>query len=359
MRATDTKSNPMPTIMASAPRIACAVVERAHNLHPTSVPITDGTMLATNRLQDIAIESMLRIWPESRPRGHRSFILPRNTARRATVQWPSAYEWALADVWGDQYRHALEQVVPVRIAEIPQPFAGVILTRFDIDGRSYDVAFDYSDDPMSIHDGCVRQCLVTFKAQYLAQGYGIPRVLPTGYIPGSELLYKMLPYLRWLRRTRLPLFDVYGRFGSRFGTGIRAPALTRLSATRRFRFEGGLQMVGYSRYLREMARARVVVDLPGNGPFCFRLIEYLAVGACVVAYPHHAAMPVPLADGEQLVYIREDLSDLEEQCERCLADTDLRVRLGARAQEYFDRYLHRDQLGSYVVSSVLEQVAET
>lgn len=313
----------------------------------------------TARLQDLAIEGVLRAWPNANGPRPPSFPLPADVATRVSVQWPRAYEWALADVWGDQYRHALEQFLPVQIADIPQPFAGVIVTRFGVDGRSYDVAFDYSDDPMSIHDGCVRQCLVTFKAQYLAQGYGIPRVLPTGYIPGSELLYKMLPYLRWLRRTRLPLFDVYGRFGSKFGTGIRAPALTRLSATQRFRFEGGLQMVGYSRYLREMARARVVVDLPGNGPFCFRLVEYLAVGACVVAYPHHAAMPMPLADGEHLLFVREDLSDLEEQCERCLHDTDLRSRLTARAQEYFDRYLHRDQLGSYLVSSVLEQVAES
>lgn len=314
---------------------------------------------ATTRLQDLAIEGVLRAWPNANgPRIH-SFRLPADVAKRVGIQWPRAYEWALADVWGDQYRHALEQFVPVRITEIPQPFAGVILTRFDIDGRPYDVAFDYSDDPLSIHDGCVRQCLVTFKAQYLAQGYGIPRLLPTGYIPGSELLYKMLPYLRWLRRSRPRLFDVYGRFGSKFGTGVRAPALTRLSAARQFHFEGGLRMVGYSRYLREMARARVVVDLPGNGPFCFRLVEYLAVGACIVAYPHHAAMPMPLADGEQLVYIRDDLSDLEEQCERCLGDVELRLRLGARAQEYFDRYLHRDQLGSYLVSSVLEQLAES
>src|SRR5690348_18434846 len=111
-------------------------------------------MLATDRLQDIAIEGMLRIWPGSRRAAHPSFKVPEDIARRAAVQWPRAYEWALADVWGDQYRHALEQFVPVRIADIPQPFAGVIVTRFDVDGRSYDIAFDYSDDPSSIHDGC-------------------------------------------------------------------------------------------------------------------------------------------------------------------------------------------------------------
>lgn len=316
-------------------------------------------MLAPARLQDLAIENVVRVWPK--PRDHQSpfFPLPADVAQRVCVTWPRTYEWPPADVWGDQYRHALERFVPVRITDVPQPFPGVIVTQFVIDGTSHNVAFDYGDHPQTVDEESVRHSLVTFKAQYRSGGYGLPHVLPAGYVPGSELAFRMLPYLRWLRRARSPLYEVYGRFGSQFGTGIRVPALQRLRAARVFRFEGGLHMVGYSRYLREMARARVVIDLPGNGPFCFRLVEYLAVGACVVAFPHQAAMPVPLSHEEHLLYVREDLSDLEEQCERCLTDAGLRERLGAGAQEYFDRYLHPDQLGRYFVASALARVDES
>ncbi|HYK11357.1 MAG TPA: glycosyltransferase [Gemmatimonadales bacterium] len=314
-------------------------------------------MFTTERLQDLAIEGVLRVWPEATDRAAPSYTLPPDIARRVSVRWPRTYEWGPADVWGDQYRRALSRHVPVRVTDVPQRFKGNIVCHVAVDGRTYAVAFDYNDNPLVLDEESVRRNLVTFKAQYSSLGYGQPEVLPGGYVFGNELPYRMLPYLRWLRRTRSKLFDVYGRFGAKFGTNIRAPALKRLNEAQGFQFEGGLQMVGYSRYLREVARSLVVVDLPGNGPLCFRLVEYLAIGACVVAYPHHAAMPMPLVHGEHLLYVREDLSDLEEQCERCLADQNLRVRLGGQAADYFDRYLHRDQLGAYFIASVLDRIA--
>lgn len=89
-------------------------------------------------------------------------------------------------------------------------------------------------------------------------------------------------------------------------------------------------MISYPGCLKEIARARICIDLPGNGPICHRQIDYLAVGACVIGPKPPVALPVELRDGEEIVYAKPDLSDLLERCEqvgrRRRARTDRRQR---------------------------------
>jgi hypothetical protein len=66
--------------------------------------------------------------------------------------------------------------------------------------------------------------------------------------------------------------------------------------------------------MREVAQARVCIDLPGNGPLCFRLIDYLTVGSCVVAPRPAARLHAPLSYGVIVVYCADDLSSLVEIC---------------------------------------------
>ena len=112
----------------------------------------------------------------------------------------------------------------------------------------------------------------------------------------------------------------------------------------------------YSQYLRDIAGSRVCIDLPGEGPFTYQLVEYLAVGSCIVAYPHKARLHVPLRDREHIAYTKEDLSDLLELCDHFLRNPLDRQRLAANAQSFFDRYLHRDQLAAYPLHSILARV---
>src|SRR4029077_9133550 len=121
---------------------------------------------------------------------------------------------------------------------------------------------------------------------------------------------------------------------------LRGRAIEILAADRRFRFVGGARLAEQLRYLREMARARVCVDLPGQGPFCYRLVEALALGCCVVAAPHRAVLPVPLRAGMEIAYCAPDLSDLAAVCCRYVEDVDARRALGFAAAAYFDRHLH-------------------
>lgn len=50
--------------------------------------------------------------------------------------------------------------------------------------------------------------------------------------------------------------------------------------------------------------------------------------------------------------LRDDLSDLGDVCARLVRDTGEQERLARGARDYFDRYLHRRQLGAYYLSEI-------
>ncbi|HWP35158.1 MAG TPA: glycosyltransferase [Thermodesulfobacteriota bacterium] len=274
--------------------------------------------------------------------------------RGVRVRWPAVYEWPPARLWVEPIRQGLARHVPVEPAPVAQPYKGIVLFELVAGGRLLDVAIDYADHPR-VDERCVQRVGLYFKMQYLADGYRWPHVLPGGYVPRSPRLYRYLPRLRALRDRRPPRLDVYGRFGVQFAGDLRRRVVERLAADPRFRYGGGLGLVRYSRSLREAARAKVCIDLPGKGDLCFRLIEYLAIGACVIGPPHRTRLHVPLTAGTHLVYARADLADLTDLCVRYLERDDLRERLYRASREFFDRYLHRDQLAAYYLHCGLEQ----
>jgi len=255
--------------------------------------------------------------------------------------------------WADQLRSMLSRRVAVVTAELHQPYKGTILTEFKVEGRPHNVAFNLSDCPDYLDEECTRKSLVTFKFQFRQHGYGPPTVVPGGYLPSSPMLYELLPYLRWTRDRRPSLFDVYGRFSMDFSPGVRGDALRQLAGTEAFRFKGGDRRVRYSRYLREVARSKICIDLPGQGPFCFRLIECLAVGSCVVAIPHGVRFQAPLLDGIHISYCQNGPEELIHHCRALLDDPARRRAMEVAAREFFDRHLHQDQLSAYYLTTVL------
>jgi hypothetical protein len=177
--------------------------------------------------------------------------------------------------------------------------------------------------------------------------------VPGGYLPGSSVLYSMLPYLRWSKDRHEAKFEVYGRFGVNFAPGVRGETLRALADAQIFRFGGGDRLVRYSRYLREVARSRVCIDLPGQGPLCFRLVEYLAIGSCIVALPHGVRLPSPLIDGIHVAYCPGPPEETIRCCRELLDNPFERRTMATAAREFFDRYLHRDQLSAYYLATVL------
>jgi hypothetical protein len=108
----------------------------------------------------------------------------------------------------------------------------------------------------------------------------------------------------------------------------------------------------FSQSLREAAHARVCVDLPGNGPFCHRLVDYLAIGACVVGPRHATNLHAELVDREHIVYCRDDLSDLVELCAHYVENDRAREEIGANAAGFFDEHLHPRQLAAYYLRTI-------
>ena len=303
------------------------------------------------RFRSVSLEPVAPTWP-----------LPEAERQRLTIRWPASYPWAFTRMFVDPVLSGLRQLVAVEPAAIDQPYTGVLLIGVTVDGIEHEVAIDYSDY-REIDAECAARCPVYFKLQYLREGYGIGHVIPGGYAP-IDRLSPFLPHLRRVRDRNDFAFDVYGRFSIDWGPGtpagparIRQEAVRLLSEQKSFVYEGSVQYVPSTRYLRETARAKVCLDLPGIGDFCFRLIDYLAIGSCVVAWPHRTQLPVPLVDGEHVVFARDDLSDLVELCERYVRDSDARERLARNSRAYFDKYLRPEQLAGYYLTKCLQLLA--
>ena len=280
--------------------------------------------------------------------------------REPTLDWPVEHPHGGAFHWTGQIKAGLE-ANGLRIADrdLAQEHHDLLLARAHGHGGSGTIAIDF-DDLAPIEPSVADDALVYFKLQYDKEGYGRSNVVPGGYVPANATIYRYLPLLRAIRRSGRFRYDVYGRFGLRYGGAeIRRRAYEILVARDDFQFEGSLfrypggpEKVPYRRYLFEIPRAKVCVAMPGKGDLTFRLTDYLAVGACVVSPPLSARLPVQPVDGEHVVYCRSDLSDLADVCAELVRDDEERERIARNARRFFDRHLHRRRLGAYYAREI-------
>jgi hypothetical protein len=264
------------------------------------------------------------------------------------ILWPSAYHWAATTSWLDPLREGLARHVPVAVQPIEQPETAVAVFVACVGSRRHEIAVDFSDYA-DVDEAWVERASRYFKMQFdptLHQRAGIG---PGGYLPYRSDIYGFLPALRRRSATaRRPV--VYGRFSP--NNDVRREVLGALRAQTSFRYDDGQASSRYGPYLAGAARSSVCIDLPGRGPLCFRLVDYLAAGCCVVAIRHRAVLPVPLEDGVQLAYA-DSAGEVVELCTELLDDPARRDALAAGARTYFDRYLERRQLGAYYLGEIL------
>lgn len=250
------------------------------------------------------------------------------------------YEHRVAGFFLQPIKEGFQALGTVLPAEIPQPHKGIVTIEVDHGEGPRRVAIDYYDFTF-VNRECADEVDAYFKLQYRRGGYPEhTNVSPGGYVTDKPFLYAHWCRLRALRRQERPTSDVFGRYWLRFAGPLRETAIEKLRADRRFDYSGGTRRTHHARYLREMARARVCVDLPGQGPFCFRLVEGLAVGCFIIAARHAAEMPVELRDGGEIVYCDEDLGNLADLCAEYVHDEDRRRPIEAAAARYFDEHLH-------------------
>jgi hypothetical protein len=271
------------------------------------------------------------------------------------IRWPAEYQWPTARLWVDTILFGLKEQVRVETAPLAQPYRGIVLFQFVRRGETQDVVIDYSDYP-EVNEEAVARCPLYFKMQHFRDGYGRDNIVPGGYVCDGRKIYLHLARLRRLRDLSQFEFEVYGRFSTEFAREKRERAVEMLSSQRVFKFEGGLKKVKYLDFLKEVARAKVCIDLPGQGDFCFRLINYLAVGACVVGPRPRTVLPVPLVDRVHVAYAKEDLSDLVDLCQFYVENDNAREEMCRNSRRYFDEHLHRNNLTSYYLRSCLDRL---
>lgn len=285
-----------------------------------------------------------------------SWELPADLAVRTQIIWPAEYGWGPAKKWLDPIKKGLAKHTSLRTnADVTPLKHAAMVFHLEVDGERYPVAIDYSDYP-EIDEPTAKSCLAYFKMQFRGEGYGSANVYPGGFVTNELGIYRMLPGLR-RRRAKNPKFEAYGRFTMRYGTAVRKKALGMLADQDKFSFTGSPKILRYDRSLREAASAKVCIDLPGRGDLCFRLMDYLAMGCCVVGPRPNTKLPVPLEDRKHVLFAKPDLSDFVERCEECLEDEDLRNTLSANAQDYFDKYVHHRQLAAYYLHHCFELIS--
>lgn len=272
-----------------------------------------------------------------------------------SIRWPATLQWEYAWGWVEPLFRGFRSRVPVRIVDTRQNLDSTVVLELIRGPRTYRVAINCSDYPDLVHLGSSGDALdFEFKMQYRSGGYGERRIVPGGYVSDSMLVDWYARKPRRERDRQRFRWDVYGRFGLQFATDIRAKVMAMLEAQSRVRFFGGDRKVSFAAFLREIAQSRVCLDLPGNGPFCFRLVNYLAVGACVVSPPHATVMPEPLVDRRHIVYTRPDMSDLVDLCERYAQDAGAREAVMRESREYYRRHLYWRSLSDYYLRTMLD-----
>ena len=276
---------------------------------------------------------------------------------RVRIRWPSVYQWDQASDWLAVLKLGFANLADVEIVDdIPQEINGTALFDFSTGGSAHRVAINFSDYPQ-LDRRLTKETDLCFKMQFANGGYGDESIVPGGYVPDGKRLYRSLGELRKRRDSNDFQHDVFGRFGLNYARDMREKAAELLAKQTQFEFVGGMQKVDHATFLNEAADSRVCIDMPGLGPFCFRLINYLAIGACVVAYPHAAQMHVPLIDGEHIVYCKPDMSDLVELCAYYIEHDDEREAIARNAREYFDLNLHKDNLANYYLRTCLDRLS--
>ena len=271
------------------------------------------------------------------------------------IRWPAIYQWPPAAKWVDPILFSLQKKVKTERANINHSLDGVILFEMEYKGEQHIITIDYSDY-FNINEEAYRLSSLYFKMQYHEDGYKEKIIIPGGFIPNSNLIYGILPYLRSIRDKKKFNYDVYGRFSLEFAKETRKKAVDLLNEQKYFAYEGGVKKVRYVQFLSEVAKSKVCIDMPGNGDFCFRLIDYFAVGACVIAKKHRARLHVPLIDRRHIVYAKDDMSDLVELCRYYVNNDDAREEICKNSREYFDKFLHRDQLTNYYLSTCINSL---
>ena len=94
-------------------------------------------------------------------------------------------------------------------------------------------------------------------------------------------------------------------------------------------------------YLQEIASAKIGLNFRGGGWDTLRFWELTGMGCFVISQKLNIAIEPPFIDKEEIVYCKDDLSDLVELCEYYLEHEEERERIAKNARLKVEQY-HTD-----------------
>jgi glycosyltransferase involved in cell wall biosynthesis len=195
-------------------------------------------------------------------------------------------------------------------------------------------AFDYSDYPI-VSTYILGQVDIYFKC-VAPVGLLPPKVVSVGYFAGNaSLLAKARGKI--LKHPPQKKFDVYGRFGSWTDSQPFRQAIVNNLRNSSLSYTGGFSVRVYPAYLKELMRARIALDVPGQAPLSYRLAEAMALGALVVCRKPACVLPEEMVDGVHYVAVKDDGSNVVEVCQELLEDEERRQKIVNEAMIFFDR----------------------
>ncbi len=263
------------------------------------------------------------------------------------VRWPRRYAWSNAKRCVEPIRLGIGRHVRLITADIPQNPGNLVKFELVRGSQTTVVAVDYDDLPI-LHPDATHVALC-FKLQFQRGGYGQASIIRGGYVAPKLAVYRHARRWRALHERATEGTAVFARFSPT--SDVRRELLEPIG---RAGWTTDRVVAGSSwlEYMHDLSRARICLDAPGRGELCFRLVEALAAGACIVGPELEAELHVPTRGA--VVRVRRDQSDLVDTCEALLRDPEKRAVLRCRAGAYFDRYLDLHQLGAYYLRSMLD-----
>lgn len=180
------------------------------------------------------------------------------------------------------------------------------------------------------------------------------------YSPAPDLLWKTLdkaPYTvaetilwesllnytgMWMPVETARQVDISGRFGTTYGRKTIEFHRKLMAKRLKNRFDSGT--VGSVQYWRELQQSKVLLSPFGYGEVCIRDFEGFMSG-CIVIKPemdHVETWPPLYEDGETVVAVPWNMSELDETVDEVLQEYDEYKRIAKNGQEQYKKYLVGD-----------------
>ena len=112
-------------------------------------------------------------------------------------------------------------------------------------------------------------------------------------------------------------------------------------------------------YLQEIASAKIGLNLRGGGWDTVRFWELTAMGCFVISQKLQIQIDNSFVDGEDVVYCKDDLSDLVELCNYYLEHDEERERIGENARKRVEKYHTDIARAEFVLDKIEEFVNES